>query len=152
MREIARDTMATLLLSDEGRTNSPSDAGRLEQELLDSMETAVDIEAEDCPVDLWTVRHAMDVLEEAATGTLGDWTCRRQHLLTFFVDPAILTALGRRQTWPGGPDGSPLPPDVMEEMQRDLLEALDRPPILSDHALRTTAEALAWSHLRHTFG
>ena len=146
-QEVVLGVMTSVLGSTEGEFITPSDAGRLEEVLMDAVAAAVDRCAENTPVDQWTVQHTVDVVESTATDALVDWSLRRAALVRDFVDPAITTATARASV-DGEEPPSPPPEFLLGEARAKLLEVLDRPPVRSDASLRATAEAMAWTVLR----
>lgn len=147
-RQLARDALGTLLGSDEGRTHTVGDAGRLEEFVLDAMTAAVAAQGRTLPVASW--QKTVAVLQDAANTALRDWSRRRNFLLTHLVNPGIARALhGHGANWPWvGGWKTPFPDPMREDLQRDMLEALDRPPVRSFPALQATADAMAWSAVR----
>lgn len=146
-QEVARDVMTSVLASDEGELHTHRDAGRLEEFLEDGISAAMDRHAKMSPGVRRTAKELLAIAEGAATDSLGEWTVRREVLLRDFVDPGITEALAAAHL-PGEAPPSPPPCCLIAEVRREILEALDRPPVQSDTALNTAAAAMAWLALR----
>lgn len=158
-REVVESVMAEVASSDESDLLSSQAEGRLREVLRQAVRDAVDEVADSHPVVAWSVKLTLQVVEGAATDALVDWNLRRAHLLKHFVDPAIVNIASREGhhrmaafvvalsegRWLGC--GMAVEQNV-RTMRREMLEHLDRPPVLSDDIMRSTAEAMAWMWLQ----
>jgi hypothetical protein len=143
----AFDVMTSMLGSDEGELHSSGDAGRLEEWLAESISAEIDSQATPGdPIGQWSVQRVLETTENAATDALVEWSLRRVELLQSFVDPAIIAA--KQQVFAPAEEAQLPPEDFFKKLRREILEVLDRPPGMSDHNLRITAESLAWNALQ----
>ena len=163
-REAVGDILAQVLTHQpSGELIADDDIGRLETELFDGVAGSVDRAAAASPVHDWRFKMAIKVVEDGLTAALNEWTQRRADILSVFVDPAIV-AVARRQGFlmmamcaerlakdpalPPPPNCSAASVTLVKTMRRDMLAALDRPPLLSTEARHSTADALAWIAIR----
>ena len=163
-REAVGDILAQVLTHQpSGELIADDDIGRLETALFEGVAGSVDKAAAVRPVQDWRFKMAIKVVEDGLAEALNEWTNRRAAILRVFVDPAI-AAVARRQGFlmmatcaEQLAHEPPRPPPtccsaasvtLVKTMRRDMLAALDRPPLLATEARHSTADALAWITIR----